>query len=202
MQDITAYQNEINALTAANEQSEADIEQLSQEAGPAYEALGRKVYELIGLLPADLREQLTVEVAQVDDFASKIVACKQDIERRGERIDQLEELIKAERERVERERKVEQAAQAEQDQSQAGRASESEVSTDKAPRKCPVCGEAIYAHYRFCPGCAGKVEELFPPEQPAVPPVAHKECPKCHKQWDDEMNFCADCGVPLVVVRG
>ena len=25
-----------------------------------------------------------------------------------------------------------------------------------------------------------------------------KECPKCHKHYDDSMNFCTDCGVALV----
>lgn len=24
-----------------------------------------------------------------------------------------------------------------------------------------------------------------------------KECPKCHKKYDDSMNFCTDCGVAL-----
>lgn len=24
-----------------------------------------------------------------------------------------------------------------------------------------------------------------------------KECPKCHKHYDDSMNFCTDCGVAL-----
>ena len=24
-----------------------------------------------------------------------------------------------------------------------------------------------------------------------------KECPNCHKKYDDSMNFCTDCGVAL-----
>lgn len=219
MEDITAYQNEIDAIAAAREQSEAEIERLDQEAAPAYEALGRKAYELVGFLSAEQRNQLATEMVRVDEYASKIAGLRQGIARGAERVDELEQLIRAEQERAareaeERERaeaaarevelaaQAEQAAQVEQAQPEADQAAEAEAPTDDGVRICPVCGERILKNFRFCPGCAGKVEELFPPEQPAVPPVTHKECPQCHKQWDDEMNFCADCGVPLIEVRG
>lgn len=213
MEDITAYQNEIDAIAAAREQSEAEIERLDQEAAPAYEALGRKAYELVGFLPAEQRNQLATEMVRVDEYASKIAGLRQGIARGAERVDELEQLIRAEQERADREaeereraeaaaRETELAAQAEQAQPEADQAAEAEAPADGDVRVCPVCGERILKNFRFCPGCAGKVEELFPPEQPAVPPVTHKECPQCHKQWDDEMNFCADCGVPLIEVRG
>lgn len=210
MEDITAYQNEIDAIAAAREQSEAEIERLDQEAAPAYEALGRKAYELVGFLPAEQRNQLANEMVRVDEYASKIAGLRQGIAHGAERVDELERLIRAEQERAAREaeereraeaaaREAELAAQAEPE---ADQAAEAEAPADGDVRVCPVCGERILKNFRFCPGCAGKVEELFPPEQPAVPPVTHKECPQCHKQWDDEMNFCADCGVPLIEVRG
>lgn len=213
MEDIIAYQNEIDAIAAAREQSEAEIERLDQEAAPAYEALGRKAYELVGFLPAEQRNQLATEMVCVDEYASKIAGLRQGIARGAERVDELEQLIRAEQERAAREaeereraeaaaREAELAAQAEQAQPEADQAAEAEAPADGDVRVCPVCGERILKNFRFCPGCAGKVEELFPPEQPAVPPVTHKECPQCHKQWDDEMNFCADCGVPLIEVRG
>lgn len=210
MEDITAYQNEIDAIAAAREQSEAEIERLDQEAAPAYEALGRKAYELVGFLPAEQRNQLANEMVRVDEYASKIAGLRQGIAHGAERVDELERLIRAEQERAAREaeereraeaaaREAELAAQAEPE---ADQAAEAEAPADGDVRVCPVCGERILKNFRFCPGCAGKVEKLFPPEQPAVPPVTHKECPQCHKQWDDEMNFCADCGVPLIEVRG
>lgn len=213
MEDITAYQNEVDAIAAAREQSEAEIERLDQEAAPAYEALGRKAYELVGFLPVEQRNQLATEMVRVDEYASKIAGLRQGIARGAERVDELEQLIRAEQERAAREaeereraeaaaREAELAAQAELARPEADQAAEAETPADDDARICPRCGERILKNFRFCPGCAGKVEELFPPEQPAVPPVTHKECPQCHKQWDDEMNFCADCGVPLIEVRG
>ncbi|WP_273382651.1 zinc ribbon domain-containing protein [Enorma phocaeensis] len=216
MEDITAYQNEIDAIVAARGQSEAELERLDREAAPAYEALGRKAYELVGFLPAEQRNQLATEMVRVDEYASKIAGLRQGITRGAERVDELEQLIRAEQERAAREAEereraeaaareaesVAQSEQTEQIQPEADQAAEAKAPVDDDARICPVCGERILKNFRFCPGCAGKVEELFPPEQPAVPPVTHKECPQCHKQWDDEMNFCADCGVPLIEVRG
>ena len=208
MEDITAYQNEIDAIVAAREQSEAEIERLDREAAPAYEALARKAYELVGFLPVEQRNQLATEMVCVDEYASKIAGHKQGIARGAERITELEQLISAEQERAAREaeeeaaREAELAAQTERTQTEADQATGEESSADEGARICPVCGEKLLKNFKFCPGCAGRVEDLFPPEQPTIPLATHKECPQCHKQWDDEMNFCADCGVPLIEVRG
>lgn len=211
MEDITAYQNEIDALVAERGQSEAEIERLDREAAPAYEALGRKMYELVGFLPEEQRNQVATEMVHVDEFAGKIAGHRQGIARGEERIAELEQLIKAERERAAREaeeaqraeeaaREAELAAQTEQIQPEDNQTTEAPANSDV--RICPVCGEQILESFRFCPGCAGKVDELFPSKQTVVPPVTHKECPKCGQRWDDEMNFCADCGVPLIETRG
>lgn len=207
MEDITAYQNEIDALVAERGQSEAEIERLDREAAPAYEALGRKMYELVGFLPEEQRNQVATEMVRVDEFAGKIAGHRQGIARGAERVTELEQLILAEQERAAREaeeaiREADLATQAEQTQLEDGQIVEAKLSADDEVRICPVCGEKILKNFRFCPGCAGRVEDLFQPEQPTVPLATHKECPECHKQWDDEMNFCADCGVPLIEVRG
>lgn len=213
MEDITVYQNEIDSIVAARRQSEAEIERLDREAVPAYEALGRKMYELVGFLPEERRNQVATEMVRVDEFAGKIAGHRQSIACGAERVTELEQLILAEQERAARKaeereraeeavREADLAAQTEQTQLEDSQIAEVKSPADDGVRICPVCGEKILKDFRFCPGCAGRVEDLFPLEQPTITLVTHKECPKCHKQWDDEMNFCADCGVPLIETRG
>lgn len=175
MANAGGYQQEIDELIAANRAAEEEIARLEQETAPAYEVLGRKVYSLMGALPTEQRNRLVTEASKVDEFAAAIAHRKDDVIKRSERIRQLQEMVRIER----------------------GISIDSSTASGEV-RVCPACGMSVQVGFSFCPGCGREMRGLFSPERRPI----HKECPKCHKRWESDMSFCAECGVGLIEVEG
>lgn len=175
MADARDYRQEIDELIAINQAAEVEIDRLEQGVAAAYELFGRKAYTLMSSLAAEQRNRLLTESARVDELNAAVAHQKKAVAERSERIRQLQALMRVEH-------GIDRDADA----------------ADDGARLCPVCGMQIQPDYLFCPGCAHKVSELFPPESGPI----HMECPRCHRRWRSDMSFCAECGVKLVKAAG